>query len=107
MSIQEYVVADDFFRCDEENIIGIDFPCCCCIHQKKAANDDPCKFCGHNLNFVNHYQCVICGEFVEGNYNDPDAYIAPATKSRLGPLCSTCISNLTHQRAYLKNTCKK
>ena len=94
MSIQEYVVADDFFQCNEDDIVGIDFPCCCCTHEKRAADEYPCKFCGHNLNFVDHYQCVLCGEMIEGNPDKDRAYLAPATKSRLGPVCKVCRDNL-------------
>ena len=96
MSLTEYAVGEDFFQCSDnaDFIVDFDFPCCCCRNNSKKETEFPCKFCGHNINFVEHYQCRICGDMVEGSYSDTDDYLAPATKSRFGPLCPECMENI-------------
>lgn len=32
----------------DEDMSNFCFPCCACIHRKKAQDVDPCKHCGHN-----------------------------------------------------------
>ena len=94
MAIQEYVVIDDFFQCNEDDIVGIDFPCCCCKHNENDVDDEPCKFCGHNVNAVEHYCCVLCGSMIEGSPDKDSNYLATSTKSQVGPVCDSCRCNI-------------